>query len=43
VASDAVSKNFPKAPGLPKNSSAYLRNVAEIYQSDAYRSLSIEG
>jgi fido (protein-threonine AMPylation protein) len=40
---DTVIKNFPKAPGLPKNSSAYLRNVDEIYQSDAYHSLSIEG
>src|SRR6267143_394307 len=40
---DTVITNFPKAPGLPKNSSAYLRNVDEIYQSDAYHSLSIEG
>jgi hypothetical protein len=27
---DTVIKNFPKAPGLPKNSSVYLRNVDEI-------------
>jgi hypothetical protein len=40
---DTVIKNLPKAPALPKNSSAYLRNVDEIYQSDAYHSLSIEG
>jgi fido (protein-threonine AMPylation protein) len=40
---DTVIKNFPKAPGLPKDSGAYLRNVDEIYQSDAYHSLSIEG
>ena len=40
---DTVIKNFPKAPGLPKDSCAYLRNVDEIYQSDAYHSLSIEG
>jgi Fic family protein len=40
---DAVIKNFPKAPGLPKDSGAYLRNVDEIYKSDAYHSLSIEG
>jgi fido (protein-threonine AMPylation protein) len=40
---DAVIKNFPKAPGLPKDSGAYLRKVDEIYLSDAYHSLSIEG
>ena len=40
---DTVIENFPKAPGLPKDSGAYLRNVDEIYQSDAYHSLSIEG
>jgi hypothetical protein len=34
---------FPKAPGLPKNNKEYLRFVDEIYQSDAYHSLSIEG
>ncbi len=38
-----VFKNFPEAPGVPKDSGAYLRNVDEIYQSDAYHSLSIEG
>ena len=43
AARDTVSKNFPKAPGLPKDREAYLRNVDEIYQSDAYHSLSIEG
>ncbi len=40
---DTIIKNFPKALGLPKDSGAYLRNVEEIYQSDAYHSLSIEG
>jgi len=40
---ETVIKNFPKAPGLPKERDAYLRNVDEIYQSDAYHSLSIEG
>ena len=38
-----IIKNFPKAPGLPKEKDAYLRNVDEIYRSDAYHSLSIEG
>ncbi len=34
---------FPKAPGLPKDRKAYLQSVDEIYRSDAYHSLSIEG
>ena len=34
---------FPKAPGLPKDQKAYLHSVDEIYRSDAYHSLSIEG
>ena len=38
-----VLETFPKAPGLPKDKGAYLRFVDEIYKSDAYHSLSIEG
>jgi fido (protein-threonine AMPylation protein) len=34
---------FPKPPGLPNDTNAYLKFVDEIYQSDAYHSLSIEG
>jgi hypothetical protein len=34
---------FPDAPGLPKDKAAYLATVDEIYVSDAYHSLSIEG
>ena len=34
---------FPKSPGLPKDRDAYMRDVDEIYKSDAYHSLSIEG
>ena len=34
---------FPKAPGLPADKEAYLRFVDEIYRTDAYHSLSIEG
>lgn len=34
---------FPKAPGLPTNNEEYLRDVNEIYRTDAYHSLSIEG
>jgi hypothetical protein len=39
----AVIEAFPKAPGLPKDAGAYLHHVDEIYKSDAYHSLSIEG
>jgi hypothetical protein len=39
----AVIAAFPKPPGLPKDADAYLKFVDEIYQSDAYHSLSIEG
>ena len=38
-----VVETFPKAPGLPKDKAAYLRLIDEIYESDAYHSLSIEG
>ncbi len=38
-----VIETFPKAPGLPGDPKAYLRLVDEIYGSDAYHSLSIEG
>ncbi len=38
-----VLEIFPKPPGLPKDSKAYLDFVDEIYKSDAYHSLSIEG
>ncbi len=34
---------FPSPPGLPRDRARFLRFVEEIYQSDAYHSLSIEG
>jgi fido (protein-threonine AMPylation protein) len=34
---------FPKAPGLPDDKGRYIKFVDDIYQSDAYHSLSIEG
>jgi hypothetical protein len=40
---DASMEGFSPAPGLPRDKQAYLRFVDEIYQSDAYHSLSIEG
>ena len=39
----AALRAFPPAPGLPADRQAYLHFVDEIYQSDAYHSLSIEG
>ena len=38
-----VLKVFPKPPGRPKARKTYLRFIEEIYRSDAYHSLSIEG
>jgi len=34
---------FPKAPGLARNTGAYMKSVHEAYVTDAYHSLSIEG
>ena len=38
-----VLEVFPVSPGLPRDTEAYLQFVDEIYRSDAYHSLSIEG
>lgn len=40
---ETVIEMFPKAPGLPKDGSAFLASMEDIYQHDAYNSLSIEG
>ncbi len=40
---ETVIDNFPKEPGLPKNKKQYLAEVSELYEYDAYNSLSIEG
>ncbi len=40
---EPVIKAFPQALELPQDTKAYLHFVDEIYQSDAYHSLSIEG
>ena len=37
-----VIKQFPKAPGIPKDVSKYIKMVEDIYTTDAYHSLSIE-
>ncbi len=34
---------FPAPPGIPRDSSAYLKAVDGVYVNDAYHSLSIEG
>jgi hypothetical protein len=38
-----VIDEFPKSTGLPKNIDEYLKKVDDIYITDAYHSLSIEG
>lgn len=40
---EPVIRHFPEPPGLAKDTEAYLRKVEDIYTSDAYHSLSIEG
>lgn len=40
---EQVLHNFPAAPGLTRDRNAYLKRVEEVYVSDAYNSLSIEG
>jgi hypothetical protein len=40
---EPVLKNFPAPPSLPKDATSYLKRVDDLYTSDAYHSLSIEG
>lgn len=40
---DNVIKNFPEKPGISKNIAEYLKEVEQVYKTDAYHSLSIEG
>ncbi len=40
---EPVIGRFPKAQGLPRNTSAYMKRVDDAYVTDAYHSLSIEG
>lgn len=39
----SIIERFPEAPGLPKDTKAYLKRVEDVYVTDAYHSLSIEG
>lgn len=43
LARESVMAAFPMAPCLPRDRDAYLRQVDELYVTDAYHSLSIEG
>ncbi len=38
-----IIERFPISPGLPQHSGEYLKRVQDIYVTDAYHSLSIEG
>ncbi len=40
---DEVKDNFPEVPKKKTNIDAYMKHVEEIYVTDAYHSLSIEG
>lgn len=40
---EEVLKDFPEAPGLAMDKAAYLKEIDDLYTSDAYHSLSIEG
>jgi Fic family protein len=40
---EVILEEFPEAPGISAEKESYLKKVAELYTSDAYHSLSIEG
>jgi len=40
---EPIIGNFPKTPGLPANTESYLKHIDDVYVTDAYHSLSIEG
>ncbi|TDI87481.1 MAG: cell filamentation protein Fic [Caldithrix sp.] len=40
---DQVMEIFPESPGIPDKKEEYLKSVEDIYVTDAYHSLSIEG
>lgn len=39
---EVVIKNFPASPSIPVNHDLYIKNIDDIYVTDAYHSLSIE-
>lgn len=40
---EPIIEQFPKAPGLARDATAYMKGVDDAYLTDAYHSLSIEG
>jgi len=40
---EVVIERFPEAPGIPEDIKAYMQHVDDVYVTDAYHSLSIEG
>ena len=38
-----ISEHFPRAPGRPEDVTAHLKHIEDVYMTDAYHSLSIEG
>lgn len=40
---EAVIEHFPPGRGMPSEASAYLNHIEEVFVTDAYNSLSIEG
>ena len=38
-----ISRKFPEPPGLPADKAHYLKHIDDVYITDAYHSLSIEG
>lgn len=40
---ELVIERFPEAPGIPEDIKAYMQHVDDVYVTDAYHSLSIEG
>ena len=38
-----ISDHFPRAPGRPEDVTAHLKRIEDVYVTDAYHSLSIEG
>ena len=40
---DRIPEHFPSAPGRPDDVATHLRRIEDVYVTDAYHSLSIEG